>query len=96
MIIWPFARPLRFLFGMTAASERSDPPPGCFRSIALSLLQTHIPQGERVSKTCEERNERREKRRTTNGTHGWDFVYGDLCAAWDFYVSFFGTDLSSK
>lgn len=42
-----FSRPLCFLFGLTAASERADSPPGCFRSFALSLLQTHIPQGER-------------------------------------------------
>ncbi|CAB1349170.1 unnamed protein product, partial [Coregonus sp. 'balchen'] len=56
----------------------------------------HKVHRERESKTCEERNERPEKRRTTNGTHGWDFVYGDLCAAWDFYVCFFGTDLPPK
>lgn len=46
-LICPFSRPLRFLFGLTAASERADPPPGCVFGASLLLRFKHIFHRER-------------------------------------------------
>ena len=62
MIICPSTRPLHFLFGLTASSERAGPPPGCVFRAFHALRFKHIFHRETQSRTCEEHNDENDKR----------------------------------